>query len=112
MICCCFQGLFGPLLTCKKGSLKDDNTQKNIDHEFVLLFTVTDESVSWYHEENKKRANNSDTINDGTENIIVRGSLRIVSDRQSSLLIDFDCQSSLLIVSDRQSSLLIDFDRQ
>lgn len=72
--------------------MKDDNTQKNIDHEFVLLFTVTDESASWYHEENKKRANDPSKINDGTENIIVGGSPRIVSDRQSSLLIDFDRQ--------------------
>ena len=70
-MCCWFLGLFGPLLTCKKGSLKDDNTQKSIDKEFVLLFTVTDESASWYHEENKKRATNSSTINDGRENIIV-----------------------------------------
>lgn len=72
--------------------MKDDNTQKNVDHEFVLLFTVTDESASWYHEKNKKRANDPSQINDGTENIIVGGSPRIVSDRQSSLLIDFDRQ--------------------
>ncbi|KAL9973401.1 hypothetical protein ACROYT_G019857 [Oculina patagonica] len=57
------QGLFGPLLTCKKESLHDDNTQKNIDKEFVLLFTVTDESESWYHEENKKKANKPSGIN-------------------------------------------------
>lgn len=56
-------GLFGPLLTCKKGTLKDDNTQKNIDKEFVLLFTVTDESESWYHDENKKKANKPNEIN-------------------------------------------------
>ena len=49
-------GLFGPLLTCKKGSLHDNNKQKNIDKEFVLLFTVTDESESWYHDDNKERA--------------------------------------------------------
>ena len=55
-------GLFGPLLTCKKGTLKDDNTQKNIEKEFVLLFTVTDESESWYHDENKKKANKPNEI--------------------------------------------------
>lgn len=50
-----FSGLIGPLLTCKKGVLhKSKGTQLNVDKEFVLLFTVTDESVSWYHEENKK----------------------------------------------------------
>lgn len=42
--------------------MKDDNTQMNIDKEFVLLFTVTDESESWYHEENKKKANDPSGI--------------------------------------------------
>ncbi|XP_022788227.1 hephaestin-like protein [Stylophora pistillata] len=65
-----YSGLFGPLLTCKKGSLKDDNTQKSIDKEFVLLFTVTDESASWYHEENKKRATYSNTFNDEDEDYL------------------------------------------
>ena len=57
-----FSGLFGPLLTCKKETLNDDNTQKNIDKEFVLLLTVTDESESWYHDENKKKANKPNEI--------------------------------------------------
>lgn len=57
-----YSGLFGPLLTCNKGTLNDDNTQKNIEKEFVLLFTVTDESESWYHDENKKKANKPDQI--------------------------------------------------
>ena len=62
---CSLTGLFGPLLTCKKGSLKDDNTQKDIDKEFVLVFTVTVESMSWYHDVNKKRANKPGGISDG-----------------------------------------------
>lgn len=72
-------GLFGPLLTCKKGTLKDDNTQKNIDKEFVLLFTVTDESESWYHDENKKKANNSNQIVGMLETFFAT---MIVNDRQ------------------------------
>ena len=45
----------GPLLTCKKGTLDSrKGNQLNVDKEFVLLFMVTDESVSWYHEENKR----------------------------------------------------------
>lgn len=64
-VICFLAGLFGPLLTCKKGSLKDDNTQKNIDREFVLVFTLTVESLSWYHDENKKRANTPNKISDG-----------------------------------------------
>jgi len=72
-------GLFGPLLTCKNGTLKDDNTQKNIDKEFVLLFTVTDESESWYHDENKKKANNSNQIVGMLETFFAT---MIVNDRQ------------------------------
>ncbi|KAL9973398.1 hypothetical protein ACROYT_G019854 [Oculina patagonica] len=66
-----YSGLLGPLLTCKKGSLKDsDNTQKYIDKEFVLLFTVTDESESWYHKENKKKATNHSEIKDEDEDYL------------------------------------------
>lgn len=65
-----FTGLFGPLLTCNKGTLNDDNTQKNIEKEFVLLFTVTDESESWYHDENKKKANKPDQITGMLETLI------------------------------------------
>ena len=58
-------GLFGPLLTCKKGTLNNDNTRKDTEKEFVLLFTVTDESESWYHEKNKEMKANASLINDG-----------------------------------------------
>ena len=58
-------GLFGPLLTCKKGTLKDDNTRRDTNKEFALLFTVTDESESWYHEKNKEMKANAAVINDG-----------------------------------------------
>ena len=76
-----FTGLFGPLLTCKKGTLKDDNTQRNIDKEFVLLFTVTDESESWYHDENKKKANKPDEIVGMLETFFA---MVFVNDRQLS----------------------------
>ncbi|XP_008821338.1 hephaestin-like protein 1 [Nannospalax galili] len=45
-------GLVGPLLVCKKGSLNADGTQKGIDKEFYLLFTVFDENLSRYLDEN------------------------------------------------------------
>ncbi|KAM4047114.1 ferroxidase HEPHL1 [Anomaloglossus baeobatrachus] len=45
-------GLVGPLVVCKKGSLSPDNTQVQIEQEFFLLFTVFDENLSWYLEEN------------------------------------------------------------
>ncbi|XP_050818736.1 coagulation factor V-like [Gopherus flavomarginatus] len=40
-------GLIGALLICKKGSLKEDGTQKLFDREYVLMFAVFDESKSW-----------------------------------------------------------------
>uniref|UniRef100_A0A8C4PN88 ferroxidase n=1 Tax=Equus asinus asinus TaxID=83772 RepID=A0A8C4PN88_EQUAS len=45
-------GLVGPLLVCKKGALNADGTQKGIDKEFYLLFTVFDENLSRYLDEN------------------------------------------------------------
>ncbi|XP_043730122.1 ceruloplasmin isoform X1 [Cervus elaphus] len=46
-------GLIGPLIHCKKGSL-DEEKEKNIDKEFVVMFSVVDENLSWYLEENIK----------------------------------------------------------
>lgn len=60
--------------------MKDDNTQKNIDKEFVLLFTVTDESESWYHDENKKKANKPNEINGMLGTVFF--AIVIVNDRQ------------------------------
>ncbi|XP_014372908.1 hephaestin-like protein 1 [Alligator sinensis] len=45
-------GLVGPLLVCRKNSLNHDGTQKGIDREFYLLFTIFDENVSWYLDRN------------------------------------------------------------
>ncbi|XP_061484804.1 ferroxidase HEPHL1 isoform X2 [Rhineura floridana] len=41
-------GLVGPLIICKKNTLKPDGTQKGVDREFYLLFTVFDENLSFY----------------------------------------------------------------
>uniref|UniRef100_A0A8D0NVY9 ferroxidase n=1 Tax=Sus scrofa TaxID=9823 RepID=A0A8D0NVY9_PIG len=48
-------GLVGPLLVCKKGTLNADGTQKGIDKEFYLLFTVFDENLSRYLDENVQK---------------------------------------------------------
>ncbi|XP_060752141.1 ferroxidase HEPHL1-like [Tachysurus vachellii] len=60
-------GLFGPLLVCKRGSLTPNNTQKDVDKEFFLLFTVMDENVSWYLKKNILiyGTNESDPENEG-----------------------------------------------
>uniref|UniRef100_A0ACB8FFS9 Uncharacterized protein n=1 Tax=Sphaerodactylus townsendi TaxID=933632 RepID=A0ACB8FFS9_9SAUR len=41
-------GLIGPLIICRKGVLNAEGLRKDIDREFVLLFTVFDENESWY----------------------------------------------------------------
>ncbi|XP_037323341.2 ferroxidase HEPHL1 isoform X1 [Pungitius pungitius] len=48
-------GLVGPLLVCWKGALRENGTQKGVDKEFFLLFSVMDENGSWYLEENIER---------------------------------------------------------
>ncbi|XP_068187172.1 ferroxidase HEPHL1-like [Antennarius striatus] len=45
-------GLVGPLLLCKKGTLGEKGTQKDVDKEFFLLFSVMDENTSWYLSQN------------------------------------------------------------
>ncbi|KAG7464564.1 hypothetical protein MATL_G00166880 [Megalops atlanticus] len=47
-------GLIGPMLVCKPGTLHHSlNTQPGVQ-DFALLFTVFDETKSWYLEENMK----------------------------------------------------------
>ncbi|XP_012885364.1 PREDICTED: ceruloplasmin-like isoform X2 [Dipodomys ordii] len=46
-------GLIGPLILCKAGSLHKEK-EKNIDQEFVVMFSVVDENLSWYLEDNIK----------------------------------------------------------
>ncbi|XP_053501810.1 ferroxidase HEPHL1-like isoform X1 [Ictalurus furcatus] len=60
-------GLFGPLLVCKRGTLSTNNTQKNVDKEFFLLFTMMDENLSWYLKKNIQTygTNESDPENEG-----------------------------------------------
>nr|XP_003218241.1 PREDICTED: ceruloplasmin [Anolis carolinensis] len=47
-------GLIGPLITCKKGTLQDGK-DKDVDREFILMFSVMDENFSWYLDENIKK---------------------------------------------------------
>ncbi|TRY54503.1 hypothetical protein DNTS_009213 [Danionella cerebrum] len=46
-------GLIGPLIICKKGSL-DLHGDKSGDYLYTLMFTVSDENLSWYLDENIK----------------------------------------------------------
>ncbi|XP_059820600.1 ferroxidase HEPHL1-like isoform X2 [Hypanus sabinus] len=56
-------GLIGPLLVCKQNTLNPDGSQKNIDKEFYLLYTIFDENLSWY------LSKNLDTFIQNTSNV-------------------------------------------
>ncbi|XP_062909919.1 ferroxidase HEPHL1-like isoform X1 [Mobula hypostoma] len=46
-------GLIGALLTCKKGTFDEVTLErKDVDQDFVLMFSVVDENLSWYLDEN------------------------------------------------------------
>ncbi|KAM9600289.1 hephaestin isoform 2-T4 [Morphnus guianensis] len=46
-------GLIGPLLTCKKGILTGSSQRRqDVDTDFFLMFSVVDENLSWYLDEN------------------------------------------------------------
>ncbi|KAH0624064.1 hypothetical protein JD844_007393 [Phrynosoma platyrhinos] len=47
-------GLIGPLITCRKGTLQSGK-DKDVDREFILMFSVMDENFSWYLDENIKK---------------------------------------------------------
>ncbi|XP_049599397.1 ferroxidase HEPHL1 isoform X1 [Syngnathus scovelli] len=54
-------GLVGPLLVCTRGSLRQSGTQKGVDKEFFLLFSVMDENLSWYLTDNVKAFGTNET---------------------------------------------------
>ncbi|NXI22866.1 HEPH protein, partial [Sterrhoptilus dennistouni] len=46
-------GLIGPLLTCKTGVLTGSSQRRSdVDVDFFLMFSVVDENLSWYLDEN------------------------------------------------------------
>ncbi|RXN25752.1 hephaestin 1 [Labeo rohita] len=45
-------GLIGALLTCKQGTLNSKQKRSDVDEDFILMFSVVDENLSWYLEEN------------------------------------------------------------
>ncbi|NXP78124.1 CERU protein, partial [Ramphastos sulfuratus] len=44
-------GLVGPLIICRKGTM-DKGSAEHFDAEFILMFSVMDENLSWYLEDN------------------------------------------------------------
>ncbi|KAM7398054.1 hypothetical protein PAMA_006090 [Pampus argenteus] len=59
-------GLVGPLLVCKKGALGETGIQ-GVDKEFFLLFSVMDENVSWYLDENIKMFGGNESLKETEE---------------------------------------------
>nr|XP_033500237.1 hephaestin-like protein 1 isoform X1 [Epinephelus lanceolatus] len=60
-------GLVGPLLVCKKGTLGENGAQRGVDREFFLLFSVMDENMSWYLEDNINLFGSNETNPDTEE---------------------------------------------
>lgn len=48
-------GLVGPLIICSTGTLDYDDTRRDVDREFAILFFVFDENDSWYLQDNVNR---------------------------------------------------------
>ncbi|KAF5903559.1 hephaestin-like protein 1 [Clarias magur] len=49
-------GLIGVLLTCNKGALDiSGNQRSDVDQEFFLMFSVVDENLSWYLDDNIRK---------------------------------------------------------
>ncbi|CAL1527320.1 unnamed protein product, partial [Lymnaea stagnalis] len=47
-----FSGLFGLIITCKRGVLDANNKRKDVDVELPLLDMIWDENMSWYLDDN------------------------------------------------------------
>ncbi|NXY47037.1 CERU protein, partial [Ceuthmochares aereus] len=45
-------GLVGPLIICRKDTINNSSDDEHFDAEFILMFSVMDENLSWYLEEN------------------------------------------------------------
>ncbi|XP_033372729.1 ceruloplasmin isoform X2 [Parus major] len=45
-------GLVGPLIICRKGTEIKRDSDQHFDAEFILMFSVVDENLSWYLEDN------------------------------------------------------------
>lgn len=48
-------GLVGPILVSRRGTLDADDKPRDVDREFVVLFSVFDENQSHYRDENIRR---------------------------------------------------------
>jgi manganese oxidase len=47
-------GLFGPIIVTRKGAARADGSPNDVDREFVVGFSVFDETESWFFEANSR----------------------------------------------------------
>ncbi|KAJ0004534.1 hypothetical protein NQD34_010748 [Periophthalmus magnuspinnatus] len=73
-------GLVGPLLVCRKGALTESGTQVGVDKEFFFLFSVMDENMSWYLNENIERYGNRQT-NPDDEDFVESNKMHAINGR-------------------------------
>jgi len=66
-------GLIGAIIVTAKGMAKADGTPKDVDREFVNLYTVMNENESWFLDENIKRYIGQDIDSEGDD--FVEGNL-------------------------------------
>jgi manganese oxidase len=59
-----YSGLIGPMIISAKGMTQADGMPKDVDREFVLLFTVCDENKSWYLKDNIQAHTHSQHLTD------------------------------------------------
>mmetsp|Transcript_23410 Transcript_23410/g.32704 ORF Transcript_23410/g.32704 Transcript_23410/m.32704 type:complete len:407 (+) Transcript_23410:69-1289(+) len=45
-------GLVGPIVITRSGAAESSGKAKDVDREFVLMYTIIDENLSWYLDEN------------------------------------------------------------
>jgi len=58
-------GLVGPMIITRAGMSGADGKPKDVDREFVTMFTVTDENLSWYLDDNLKKFAGGAAAGDG-----------------------------------------------
>ncbi|XP_076461304.1 hephaestin-like protein isoform X2 [Babylonia areolata] len=68
-----YTGLVGPILICRQGALDDNSRQRQVDQEFFLMFSATDENLSWYSDVNFAGLHGDKTSEDFYESNIMHG---------------------------------------
>ncbi len=64
-------GLIGPIVVTRRGMAKPDGTPKDIDREFVTMFTIFDENTSWFLDANiQKYAGKPSTVDPADEGFV------------------------------------------